>query len=62
MKEKDTIHGARLSSSHLTEVVADALRGLEFGTVKIIVHEGILVRVERTENRQLATRLRVPKE
>jgi hypothetical protein len=51
-----------LSSSHLTEVVADALRGLEFGTVKIIVHEGILVRVERTENRQLATRLRVPKE
>ncbi len=39
------------------QIVADALRGLRFGTVKLIVQDGLLIRVERTENRQVARRL-----
>jgi len=37
-------------------IVIEALRGLQFGTVKLIVQDGILVRVERTENRQVVRR------
>jgi len=33
------------------KVVKEALRGLKFGTVKLIVQDGDVVRVERTENR-----------
>jgi hypothetical protein len=35
------------------KVVAEALCGLRFGTVKLIIQDGVLVRVERTENRQV---------
>ena len=35
------------------DVITEALRGLQFGTVKLIVQDGVLVRVERTENRQV---------
>ncbi len=46
--------GIKLSET--LEVVAEALRGLQFGTVKLIVQDGVLVRVERTENRQVTRR------
>ncbi len=46
--------GNKLSAS--LEIVAEALRDLQFGTVKLIVQDGILVRVERTENRQVTRR------
>ena len=29
--------------------IVDALRGLRFGTVTAVVHEGVVVQVERTE-------------
>ena len=29
--------------------IEDALRGLRFGTVTAVVHEGVVVQVERTE-------------
>jgi len=39
------------------KVVLETLRGLRFGTVKLIVQDGVLIRVERTENRRVALRL-----
>ena len=39
------------------KVVLEALRGLRFGIVKLIVQDGVLIRVERTENRRVALRL-----
>jgi hypothetical protein len=33
--------------------VRNALRGLQFGSVQIIVQDGVIVQVERTEKRRL---------
>jgi hypothetical protein len=33
--------------------VRDVLRGLKFGTVTIIVQDGVVVQIERTEKRRL---------
>lgn len=33
--------------------IADALRGLRFGTVTIVVQDGVIVQVERLEKRRL---------
>lgn len=38
------------------ESVREALRGLRFGTVTIVVHEGAVVQVDRTEKLRLARR------
>jgi hypothetical protein len=45
------------NTTDAVQVITDALRGLRFGTVKLIVQDGVLIRVERTENRQVARRL-----
>ena len=37
-------------------VIADALRGLQFGSVTVIVQDGIVIQVDRTEKRRLARR------
>jgi hypothetical protein len=34
--------------------VCDALRGLKFGTVTLIVQDGVVVQIDRTEKRRLA--------
>jgi hypothetical protein len=34
---------------HALQRVREALRGLEFGTITITVHDGAVVQVERTE-------------
>jgi hypothetical protein len=39
----------------LDEIVR-ALRGLRFGEVRVVVHDGILVHLERTERRRLQQR------
>jgi hypothetical protein len=39
----------RLSLQHIEE----ALRGLQFGTVTVVVQDGIVVQVERTEKKRL---------
>lgn len=36
-----------------TKAIADALRGLQFGTVTIIVQNGIVIQIDRTEKRRL---------
>jgi hypothetical protein len=52
---KDNAQGETFGEqeSDTWKVVKDALRGLRFGTVKLIVQDGMIVRVERTENRLL---------
>ena len=35
------------------EQIADALRGLRFGQITIVVHEGIVVQIDRTERKRL---------
>ena len=34
--------------------ILDALRGLKFGVVNIIVQDGVVVQIDRTEKRRLA--------
>jgi hypothetical protein len=41
------------------QYIADALRGLQFGTLTIVVQDGIPIQLERTEKRRL--RRPVPK-
>ena len=53
----DPIHKLKPVATDAVQIVVDALRGLKFGTVKLIVQDGVLIRVERTENRQVARRL-----
>lgn len=36
--------------------VRDALRGLRYGTVNIIVQDGVIVQIERTDRRRLRRR------
>ncbi len=36
--------------------IGDALRGLRFGTVTVIVQDGVVVQVDRTERLRLAHR------
>jgi len=40
------------------ERIRDALRGLRFGTVSVIVQDGVVVQVERTEKLRLLKRER----
>ena len=60
------MHDARSSSEHECETrepsdedlahIRSLLRGLRFGSVNIIVQDGIIIQVERTEKRRLKTR------
>ena len=34
--------------------IQDALRGLKFGTVNIVVQDGVIVQLDRTEKRRLS--------
>jgi hypothetical protein len=36
--------------------IRDALRGLEYGEVSIIVQDGVVIQIERTERRRLRRR------
>ncbi len=36
------------------DLIQEALRGLRFGQVLLIVHEGTIVQVERTERKRVA--------
>jgi hypothetical protein len=51
--------GSMAGSSHAEaleaalEQIRDALRGLRFGNVSIIVQDGVVMQIERTEKRRL---------
>jgi hypothetical protein len=50
-----------LISGDLSQLLARALRGLRFGSVEIVVHDGSVVRIERRERIRLdATHPRSP--
>ncbi len=38
------------------EAVQQALRGLKFGSVTVVVQDGVIVLIERTEKRRVRTR------
>jgi hypothetical protein len=39
--------------AQLWKFVSDALRGMQFGTVTLIVQDGFVIQVDRTEKRRL---------
>jgi hypothetical protein len=46
------------TNGHALERIRDALRGLRFGTVSVIIQDGVVVQVERTEKLRLLKRER----
>ena len=40
----------------LWQHIAEALRGLQFGTVTLIVQDGVVIQVDRTEKKRLGKR------
>jgi hypothetical protein len=48
--------GEQGHADHALERIRDALRGLRFGTVSVIVQDGVVVQVERTEKLRLVRR------
>ncbi len=40
--------------------IRDALRGLRFGNVNVIVQDGVIVQIDRTEKRRLSESERKP--
>lgn len=45
-----SINGERASA---LEQIAEALRGLQFGQLTVLVQDGVIVQLERTEKRRL---------
>lgn len=41
------------SESEVVEQIRDALRGLRFGTVTILVQDGVVIQIDRTEKMRL---------
>ena len=51
-----TPHGAPATDScreQEWQQVRDALRGIRFGTVQVIIQDGVVVQIDRTEKRRL---------
>ena len=49
-------HEQDAHAAHALERIKDALRGLRFGEVTVIVQDGLVVQVERTEKLRLLRR------
>ena len=47
------IHGRELADAELSEI-RDSLRGLRYGVVEIVVQDGVIVQINRTEKRRLS--------
>lgn len=62
MSQSTRINPPRIIGPSPDEIqeVADALRGLRFGVVQVVVQDGVVVQIERTEKRRL--RLNKPAE
>jgi hypothetical protein len=45
--------GADRNRDRELQQIRDALRGLRFGTVNVIVQDGVVVQIDRTEKRRL---------
>jgi len=54
MAESEIIHvQTAVDGAPDWKAIADALRGLRFGVVSIIVQDGVIVQIDRTEKRRL---------
>jgi hypothetical protein len=51
---KDAPSDPRLAEA--LETIARALRGLQFGEVRVVVQDGVVIQVDRTERFRTATR------
>lgn len=48
--------GDRDIAAHTLEEIRASLRGLRFGSVNIIVQDGVVIQIDRTEKKRLRTR------
>jgi hypothetical protein len=53
---QDDIESVSPAAVNALERIAQALRGLRFGTVTAVVHDGVVVQVERTQKIRLDRR------
>jgi hypothetical protein len=51
----DDIDQARPSAEEVQQIIS-ALRGLRFGAVNIVVQDGVVIQIDRTEKRRLRRR------
>lgn len=49
MKEAVSPNGAVLTKTPLESVISEALKGLRYGSVEIVVHDARIVQIERKE-------------
>lgn len=55
-QDADPRADARDADADSLRAIAEALRGLQFGSVTVIVQDGVVIQVDRTEKRRLARR------
>jgi len=53
---QNEIHGRKAQPTIVVERIKDALSGLQFGTVTVVVQDGVVVQVERTEKFRVRAR------
>jgi hypothetical protein len=52
-REENVTGGANTDREQEVAQIREALRGLQFGTVTIIVQDGVVVQIDRTEKRRV---------
>jgi hypothetical protein len=50
------VNGSRLPSEDELREIAASLRGLRYGSVNIVVQDGVIIQIDRTEKKRLRTR------
>jgi hypothetical protein len=48
--------GSRLPTDEELREVAASLRGMRFGSVTVVVQDGVIIQIDKTEKRRLRTR------
>lgn len=51
-----TVAGNRLPTDDELREISASLRGLRFGSVNIVVQDGVIIQIDRTEKKRLRTR------
>ncbi len=52
--------GGRLPTDDELREIAASLRGLRFGAVNIVVQDGVVIQIDRTEKKRLRNRREAP--
>ncbi len=53
LEQKETINQRDAVAARALEEIRISLRGLRFGSVNIIVQDGVVIQIDRTEKRRL---------